>query len=81
MITPSPSLPYGTPENPWRRTDGSVISCIEKLKVMRENLAELRQCAIDALEDAVLMGCDEGQVKEAFLVEIKTIESGYPPVK
>lgn len=47
---------------------------------MRENLAELRQFAIDALEDAVLMGCDEAQVKEAFLAEIKTIESGYPPV-
>ena len=63
----------------WRRPDGTVIACVEKLKVMRENLAELRQCALDALEDAVLMGCDEAQVKEAFLAEIQALESGYPP--
>ena len=41
--------------------DGTVIACTEKLKTMRENLEELRQIAQDALEDAVLMGCDEGQ--------------------
>lgn len=46
---------------------------------MRENLAELRLCALGALEDAVLMGCDEAQVKEAFLAEIQALESGYPP--
>lgn len=75
-----PIFPYGTPQNPWRRPDGSVIACTEKLKVMRENLDELRQCAQDALEDAVLMGCDEAQVKEAFLTEISTLASGYAPV-
>lgn len=73
------TAPYGSPENPWRRPDGTVIACVEKLKVLRENLAELRQCALDALEDAVLMGCDEAQVKEAFLAEIQALESGYPP--
>ncbi len=75
----APVPPYGSPGNPWRRPDGTVIACVEKLKVMRENLAELRQCALDALEDAVLMGCDEAQVKEAFLAEIQALESGYPP--
>jgi hypothetical protein len=74
-----PAPPYGTPQNPWRRPDGSVIACTEKLKVMQENLAELRQCAQDALEDAVLMGCDETQVKQAFLAEIRTLTSGYAP--
>ena len=74
-------LPYGSPANPWRRPDGTVIACVEKLKVMRENLAELRQCALDALEDAVLMGYDEAQVKEAFLAEIRALESGYQPAE
>lgn len=79
MSRTTSTAPYGSPENPWRRPDGTVIACVEKLKVMQENLAELRQCAIDALEDAVLMGCDEAQVKEAFLAEIRALESGYPP--
>ncbi len=43
-----------------------MIACTEKNKVMRENLEELRQMAQDALEDAVLMGCDERQVREVF---------------
>jgi hypothetical protein len=71
----SPS--YGSPQNPWRGPDGSVISCTEKLKVMQENMEELRQCAQDALEDAVLMGCDEAQVKEAFQTVIAALNSGY----
>ncbi|MDZ4201719.1 MAG: hypothetical protein U1C96_06185 [Gallionella sp.] len=43
----------------WLSPRGDVIACIEKNKVMHENLAEIRQVCQDALEDAVLMGCDE----------------------
>lgn len=68
---------YGIPQNPWVRPDGSVIACTEKLKVMRENLAELRMIAQDALEDAVIMGCDEAQVKEAFVHLVNSLSSGY----
>jgi hypothetical protein len=70
---------FGTPDHPWRRPDGSVIACAEKVKVMRENMEELRQIAQDALEDAVLMGCTEEQVKEAFMAVISSIRSGYDP--
>lgn len=73
--------PYGTPQNPWRRPDGSVISCTEKLKVMQENLDELSRLAQDALEDAVLMGCDETQVKEAFIDAIAALASSYKPAE
>jgi hypothetical protein len=79
--SPLPSAPYGSPQNPWRRPDGSVISCTEKLKVMQENMEELRQYALDALEDAVLMGCDEAQVKEAFQAVIAALDSGYAPAE
>lgn len=50
----------------WRSTKGEVIACVEKIKVMRENLEELQQAAQDALEDALLMGCDEKQVKDVL---------------
>jgi hypothetical protein len=50
----------------WRTPEGELVSCIEKIKVLNENLAELRALAQDALEDAVLMGADERQVREVL---------------
>jgi hypothetical protein len=47
----------------WRTPEGEPVSCREKIKVLTENLGELRQMAQDALEDAVLMGCDEAQFR------------------
>lgn len=58
------------PEDPelpvWRALDGSPISCTEKIKVLNENFRELQQMAIDALEDGVLMGCDEKHLRQAL---------------
>jgi hypothetical protein len=50
----------------WHTPEGEPVSCVEKIKVLNENLAELRALAQDALEDAVLMGCDEAQVREVL---------------
>jgi len=50
-------------ETVWRTPEGEPVSCVEKIKVLNENLAELREAAQDALEDAVLMGCDEAQFR------------------
>ena len=50
----------------WHTPEGEPVSCIEKIKVLNENLAELRDLAQDALEDAVLMGCDERQVRDVL---------------
>ena len=50
----------------WRTPEGEPVSCLDKIKVLNENLAELRDMAQDALEDAVLMGCDEAQVREVL---------------
>ena len=50
----------------WRTPEGEPVSCVEKIKVLNENLAELRALAQDALEDAVLMGCEERQVREVL---------------
>ena len=35
----------------WLKDDGSVVSCFEKVKVMEENLNEIRQMAQDAFEE------------------------------
>ena len=48
----------------WRTPEGEPVSCVEKIKVLNENLAELHDMAQDALEDAVLMGADEAQKSE-----------------
>ena len=38
---------------------GAAVSCEEKIKVLNQNLEEIRQFCQDAFEDALLMGCDE----------------------
>jgi hypothetical protein len=63
----------------WRSPKGEVIACIEKNKVMRENLAEIRQVCQDALEDAVLMGCDEQQFRAVLAELVASLENPYPP--
>ena len=50
----------------WRTPEGEPVSCVEKIKVLNENLAELRALAQDALEDAVLIGVDERQLREVL---------------
>ena len=47
----------------WRSPAGEPLSCREKIKVLNENLGEIREMAQEALEDAVLMGCDEAQFR------------------
>lgn len=50
----------------WLTPEGEPVSCVEKIKVLNENLVELRELAQEALEDAVLMGADERQVREVL---------------
>jgi hypothetical protein len=65
------------PEPVWRSPEGEVVSCVEKLKVLRENLDEIRQVCQDALEDAVLMGCDEKQFKQVLIDLMHGLENPY----
>lgn len=62
----------------WRGPKGEVIACVEKNKVLQENLIEIRQVCQDALEDAVLMGCDEKQVRTILTELIAQLENPYP---
>ena len=42
------------------------MSCFEKVKVLNENYSELRELLQDAMDDALLLGCSEAQVRAAF---------------
>lgn len=46
---------------------------------MNENLAEIRQMAQDAFEDALLMGCSEAQVRDVFMAVMRDLRNPYPP--
>jgi len=61
----------------WKTPAGDVIACYEKNKVMKENLDEVRQLCQDVLEDAVLMGCDEKQVKMELTSLINSLINPY----
>jgi hypothetical protein len=63
----------------WRSPKGDIIACVEKNKVLQENLAEIRQVCQDALEDAVLMGCDEQQIRAVLAELVASLENPYPP--
>lgn len=61
----------------WRQPDGEPVSCLEKLKVLNENLEEIRELAQDALEDGILMGCDENQLRDVLDSLVKSLENPY----
>ena len=61
----------------WHASDGSVVSCTEKVKVMTENMEELAQMAQDAFEDALLMECEESQIRAVFQDVIAQLENPY----
>jgi hypothetical protein len=63
----------------WRSPKGEVIACVEKNKVMSENLEEIRQICQDALDDAVLMGCDSQQVRQVLTCLIGELVDSYSP--
>jgi hypothetical protein len=61
----------------WRQPDGEPVSCHDKIKVLNENLLEIQEMAQDALEDAILMGCDENQVRAVLKDLMTKLENPY----
>lgn len=61
----------------WRQADGLPLSCREKIKVLNENLEEIRGMAQDALEDGILMGCDETQLREVLTALVDSLVNPY----
>jgi hypothetical protein len=65
----------------WRQDDGAPVSCVEKIKVLNENYAELKQTAQDAFEDALLMGCSETQVRDVLRELIDSLDNPYRKIR
>ena len=61
----------------WLDPDGKPVSCLEKIKVLNDNFAELRALAQDALEDALLMGCDEAQFRAVLHAVVDDLKNPY----
>ncbi len=61
----------------WLQPDGQPLSCREKIKVLNENLEEIREMAQDALEDAVLMGGDEAQLRAVLHSLMAQLKNPY----
>jgi hypothetical protein len=62
-----PALPV------WLADDGKPLSCIEKIKVLNENMVELEELVRDMLEDGVLMGCSEQLMRTALKELVDTV--------
>ncbi len=62
----------------WIREDKSIISCTEKIKVMKENFNELRQLAQDAFEDGLLMEVSDEQLRKTLH---KLVDELRSPIK
>ncbi len=61
----------------WVREDGSIVACTEKIKVMKENFAEITQITQDALEDGLLMEVSEAQMREALHALVDELVNPY----
>ena len=61
----------------WRNPQGEPVSCLDKVKVLNENIAEIHAMAQEALEDAILMGCDEAQLREVLAGIIAGLVNPY----
>lgn len=47
----------------WPQSDGTPVSCRDKLEILEENHEELSHVMQDAFEDALLMGVDEAHMR------------------
>ena len=51
-------------EQLWIDKDKKIISCIETNKVLNENFLEVYNVLQSAIDDGILMGCDEEDFKK-----------------
>ena len=64
----------------WRKPSGAPVSCVEKIKVLNENLAELRNLAQETLDDALLFGCSKEQARQILRDMLNELDSPYEEI-
>ena len=57
----------------WKGKNNETISCTEKIKLLNENIIEIKRMSDDAIEDAILMGADEKQVIDTIIKSLKKV--------
>lgn len=62
---------------PWLAPGGKPVACVEKVKVLEDNLRELVETAQDALDDAVLLGVDPEHARQRMAQAITALRSDY----
>ena len=50
----------------WKSKEDQIISCDEKIKVLNENLHEVKNLLQSTFDDGILIGCDESDLKKKF---------------
>jgi len=61
----------------WLDAGGKPLACREKIKVLNENLVEIQGMCQDALEDAILMGADEAQIRRVLEQMVASLTNPY----
>ena len=64
----------------WKKPSGAPVACVEKIKVLNENFAELRNLAQETLDDALLLGCSEAQIRQALRDLVDSLDTDYDEV-
>ena len=61
----------------WVDSAGQPLTCLEKLKVLSENLTELQGLAQDVLEEAILLQVHEPQIRAVLAQLIGELKNPY----
>ena len=61
----------------WLDTAGIPLGCLEKIKMLNENITEINEMCQEALEDAVLMGCDQKQIRDVLLNLVRDLQEPF----
>ena len=59
----------------WIGKDKKKISCKEKVRLMHANLEDFQEILNDIVDEAVLIGVDEDQLKEVLLDIVKNTKN------
>lgn len=64
----------------WLDKNKKKIACKEKIKVMNTNLYEFQDLIKDIIDEAILIGVDEDQIKDVLLDIIKNTKNNLDNV-
>ena len=61
----------------WRTPEGDVLACDEKRAVLNQNIDDVRRALQDAMDEAVMMGCDGQQFRTVARGIVESLTSPY----